>query len=440
MTTIPTPSDDKRFFEILDLCCRKIEEKMGSKPIADWRSSDYNNLNSQLGRQTKVYLSENTLKRIFGRLKTPTRYYPQKATRDALAQFIGYRDWQEFELINRFAPLKTPAVKTAIEAADIKHDTPLGETFSTRSFRLLIVFAIFIPVIAVLGFVFFAKTDEIKPGEVKLICENPNGEVPHTAIFKLSRVGKVSEDKQFTINFMDEGPPKSITANQEVVQFFKNPGVVHVRLFYKDKAIDTIAVSMQTKGWVANSGHDSLSAFPIAQLKPLSKQKLFVSAKQLDSAGLNLSKPFMVGFSNIHSSNISGDNFLFQCHLKTEESRPGIACMQASIFVLGSEGRHRVLMVKPSCSAFSEYNFSELHVNGTSKNLSKMSHDFSQGGKVKLLIKNKKVSLSINGKTILHTTYNQSVGKVLGIKILFNGIGTAASPELFDLKTGESFE
>ncbi|RYD72066.1 MAG: hypothetical protein EOP55_19475, partial [Sphingobacteriales bacterium] len=114
MTPIPKQVDDKRFFEVLDLCCKKIEEKMGSKPIADWRSSDYNNLNSQLGRQTKVYLSENTLKRIFGRLKTPTRYYPQKATRDALAQFIGYRDWQEFELIKRFSPLETPAVKATI--------------------------------------------------------------------------------------------------------------------------------------------------------------------------------------------------------------------------------------------------------------------------------------------------------------------------------------
>ncbi|MDQ1141801.1 hypothetical protein [Pedobacter agri] len=439
MTTIPTPSDDKRFFEILDLCCKKIEEKMGTKPIADWRSPDYNLLNSQLGRQTKVYLSENTLKRIFGRLKTPTRYYPQKATRDALAQFIGYRDWQEFELINRFAPQVAPAIQQEIKVADVEHAAPDEKLSKVRTSKLIIGVAIFILAIVVGGFIVFNEIDQVKPGEVSLICENPNGEVPHTAVFKLSRLGNVNEDKQFTINFMDEGPLKTITANQEVVQFFKNPGVVHVRLFYKNKAIDTIAVSMQTKGWVANSGHDSLSAFPIARLQPLSKQKLFVSAKQLDSAGINLSKPFMIGFSKIHTSNISGDNFLFKCQLKTEESRPGIACMQASIFILGSEGRHRVLMVKPSCSAFSEYNFSELHVNGTSKNLSNMSYDFSAGGNVKLLVKNKKVSLFINDKNLLNTTYNKSIGKVLGVKILFNGIGTAASPELSDLNTGESY-
>ena len=35
---------------------------------------------------TSVQISPNTLKRIFGKLKTHERYYPQKATRDALVQ------------------------------------------------------------------------------------------------------------------------------------------------------------------------------------------------------------------------------------------------------------------------------------------------------------------------------------------------------------------
>ena len=439
MTPIPIQVDDKRFFEVLDLCCKKIEEKMGAKPIADWRSADYNNLNSQLGRQTKVYLSENTLKRIFGRLKTPTRYYPQKATRDALAQFIGYRDWQEFELINRFTPLQTPAEQRSLSLDTIGAKPTSPFKFRIRRFWFYLGAAILILIISIAGLLFYSKNDEVKPGDVKLICENPNGEVPHTAVFKLLHKGKLDGDEQFAIDFMDEGPLTPIKTNQEVVQFFKNPGVVHVRLLHRDKVIDTLTVSMQTKGWVANSGNDSLSAFPIAKLRPLSKDMLFVSASQLDSAGLNLSKPFLVGFSNIHASNINGDNFSFQCQLQTEESRPGVACMQASIFILGSEGRHRILMTKPSCAAFSEYHFSEVKAKGTSKNLSMMSYDFAKGGTVKLLVKNKKVSLLINDKLMMNSSYDQSIGKVLGVKILFNGIGTAKSPTLFDLKTRESY-
>jgi len=439
MTPNPIHTDDKRFFEILDLCCKKIEEKMGSKPIADWRSTDYNILNSQLGRQTKVYLSENTLKRIFGKLKTPTRYYPQKATRDALAQFIGYRDWQEFELINRFTPLHAPLEQVVPNINPIGFKAASPVKFTLRRFWFYLSIAALVLVISIGGVFFYIKNNEIKPGKVKLICENPSGEVPHTAVFRLLQNGKLDSNEQFIIDFMDEGPLTPIKTNQEVVQFFKNPGVVHVRLLYKDKVIDTLTVSMRTKGWVANSGNDSLSAFPIAKLRPLSKDKLFVSASQLDSAGLNLAKPFLVGFSNIHASDISGDNFSFQCQLQTEESRPGVACMQASILILGSEGRHRVLMTKPSCAAFSEYHFSEVQAKGTSKNLSRMSYDFARGGTVKLMVKNKSVSLLINGKLMMSSSYTQSIGKVLGVKILFNGIGVAKSPTLFDLNTGESY-
>lgn len=439
MTPIPKQVDDKRFFEVLDLCCKKIEEKMGSKPIADWRSADYNNLNSQLGRQTKVYLSENTLKRIFGRLKTPTRYYPQKATRDALAQFIGYRDWQEFELINRFSPLETPAVKATINGDTKAVEATSHNKFTTQRFRFYLSLAILLTVCLTIALLYYTKSEEIAPGEVKLFCENPNGEVPHTAVFKLSHKGTLSEDNKFAIDFMDEGPITPIKVNQEVVQFFKNPGVVHVRLLHHNKAIDTLTVSMQTKGWVANSGNDSLSAFPIAKLKPLPKDSLHVSTSQLDSAGLNLSKPFLIGFSNIHTSDVDGDNFSFSTYLRTEDSRPGVACMQTSILILGSEGRHRVLMVKPSCAAFSEYHFSEVKAMGSSKNLNKMTYDFAKGGNVRLLVKNKKVSLFINNKLMLNSAYNQSIGKILGIKILFNGVGIAKSPQLFDLKTGVSY-
>lgn len=85
------------FFQQLDICCKKVAVKVGKKDISEWKNSDFIKLSELLHDQTKVTLSDHTLKRIFGKLKTSTRYFPQKATRDALAQFIGYRDWHEFE-------------------------------------------------------------------------------------------------------------------------------------------------------------------------------------------------------------------------------------------------------------------------------------------------------------------------------------------------------
>jgi len=445
MEPISVQPSNEAFFSVLDACCKKIVGQMGGKPIAEWRTADYNSLSSQLGKQTKVYLSENTLKRIFGRLKTPQRYYPQKATRDALAQFLGYRDWQEFELIYKVAnPVKPVEVATEQFASldakaqiDGKNQIDFKTHSSIRSSFIIII--PFVLVFACIGWWFFNKKAEFNPDHVSLICENPVGMVPHTAVFKLLSKQVIDDQEQYTIDFMDEGTATKISGKKEITQFFRNPGVVYVKLLSRGIPIDTVTIFMQTKGWVANSGNDTLRAFPIAGLSSLSKDRIYVSPYQLDSAGLDLSKPFLVGFSNIHPSSISGENFEYSCNLEAEESRPGVQCIESTIIILGENSRHLVTIYKPSCAAFSEYQFSEVKVNGSSKYLGGMGYDFKDGGDVRLQVKNKEVSLFLGGKKVLNTAYKTAIGKVMGVKVLFNGIGRLRSPKLEDLKTGEVY-
>ncbi|HTL09466.1 MAG TPA: hypothetical protein VL307_14445, partial [Chitinophagaceae bacterium] len=88
-------------FYYLEICCRLVAEKFGKLPISSWTNSDYLRLSGKLLRQTSVTLSASTLKRIFGKLKTPERYYPQKATRDALAVYAGYKSWDDLIVHHR---------------------------------------------------------------------------------------------------------------------------------------------------------------------------------------------------------------------------------------------------------------------------------------------------------------------------------------------------
>ena len=86
----------KQSFYHLDISCHSIADKFGKPVFAEWTNGDYIRLSSILLHATSVQISPNTLKRIFGKLKTPERYYPQKATRDALVQYLGYGDWDLF--------------------------------------------------------------------------------------------------------------------------------------------------------------------------------------------------------------------------------------------------------------------------------------------------------------------------------------------------------
>ncbi|ETZ22061.1 hypothetical protein [Pedobacter sp. V48] len=422
------------FFEALDLGCQKITEKMGDKAISEWRVEDYNRLSSQLGKQTGVYLSVNTLKRIFGRLKTPQRYFPQKATRDALSQFIGYRDWQEFELV--YATLKTENI--ASNLTEQANDTEAPKVNRNTKLPRLVVAIFAVLFLVILAFVFFWKnTDESM--QVKLVCENPFGSVPHTAVFKLESKVPFDQNEEYQVDFMDEALVSSIKGKNKTTKFFRNPGVVYATLLYHNKPIDTTSAYMQTKGWVANSGNDTSRAFPIAGLRSLDPKNIYVSPEQLDSAGLDTHKPFLVGFSNIKPSRISGDNFSFSCKVFAEQSRPGTQCVETTIIILGEKHRHLLKLNRQSCVAFSEYKFSEVRVLGAEQFLGVLAFNPENGGEVTIKVENKQASVILNGKKVLNIKYQRSIGKVMGIKILFNGIGKAVSPKLQDLDTNEIF-
>ena len=65
-------------------------------PVLDqWSNANYIVLAEAIARETKIHISKNTLKRVFGKLKTEEFYHPQKATLNALALFVGYRNWDE---------------------------------------------------------------------------------------------------------------------------------------------------------------------------------------------------------------------------------------------------------------------------------------------------------------------------------------------------------
>lgn len=406
---------------------------MGNKPITDWRVSDYNTLSSLLGQQTKVYLSENTLKRIFGRLKTPQRYYPQIATRNALAQFIGYRDWQEFELVYRSSQTIPQAEAKPKEAAvQIAEEKPVPKKSVFRS-PAIIGFAL-TGVFFLIGLFFYLHREQ-GLNNVKLVCENPFGNVPHTAVFALKSDRSFDKEEKFRLDCMEEALPATITGNDKITRFFKNPGVVYVTLFRNDKPIDTVSVCLQTKGWVANSGNDTSRAYPIANLKALDPKNIAVSAAQLDSAGLDTKKPFLIGFSNIHPSEISGDNFSFSTKVFAEQNRPGVQCIETTIIILGEKDRHLLTLFKENCVALSRYTFSELKAVGSEEFLGNLAFNAANGGEIGLTVKNKVVTVILNGKEALHKKYQKSIGKVMGVKILFSGIGKAVSPKLQDLNT-----
>lgn len=445
-------SDTPISIELLDACCRKVAERADDKPVSEWTSLEYKRLSSMLNRETEVLLSESTLKRIFGRLKTSERYFPQKATRDALARFTGYRDWQEFELVYHAGRPIKPTVTTeetslpVSEATGIVPETPQPpeQPRARKSRWKAAVIAAGILGAAVIAAIIFYKpvNGYQKVKHLQLRCLNPVGEVPHSALFELvSDKPLPPEAADLEVSWGEHKFGKPFENTRLTNHLYQYPGVQYAVLSYKGKPIDTVTVQMRTKGWVANAINDldSIRVFPVLNLRQLQPDNLYASITDLVKSGVDTLDSFIVGFSNIKPSTINGDNCELNVKVYTSEIRTGTRCPYVLILIEGEKDCHYVRMALPNCTALSNYKFSEITADGEQADLRHLSVDLRNGANVRLSIKNKQAVLFVDGKQLLDIPYSQSIGNIIGLKFATNGIGKIESPELTDLRTGEKY-
>lgn len=429
-------AENSVFFQQLDICCQKIAAQVGEKQILEWTNSDYIKLGRLLSRKTKVQLSESTLKRIFGKSRTSERYYPQKATRDALAQFIGYRDWYEFEFRHTAQIVHQKVIPKIIEHLPEKKKTKNSATWLMLASLLGLAFILTLIVQKP------ANKDHSAINDVKLVCVNPIGSIPHSAIFKLQGKGEsVDSLGNFSIQFGDGKIKRTSLTGLMLNHYYEAPGRYYPLLFYKNKVIDSAYVYLQTEGWAVTGENptDTTRVYPVSIPGFDTKKKLFITAKAASHAGIDTLHTFFISFTNAKPTQINGDNFEFSAQLKTSANRIGVRCSQVDISIYGEKDKHAFSIIRPECTVWTRYHFSENMKDGNQDDLRAFGHDLSKGGMLKLHIKNKVVNLFINNKPVYNTQYEKSIGRVMGVKILFSGLGSFEKFGLKDLKTNEKF-
>lgn len=417
-------------FNILELCCLKIASKLDRGNYTDWKNSDYIYLSAQLKKETKVYISENTLKRIFGKLTTSEEYTPQKATRDALALYIGYRDWEEFfkvEHINRKAYLQSqPQEQESVHTAT---DTAPESPSKTKKYIYLLSVAL---ILLVAFFIYTFQRNDTVP-KVQLINLHPIGYSPHSAMFKLKNNGAEAIDlTDFRMDF-DNWRSRHRKWHDSIITFYyEKPGVYYPKLYYKNQVIDTQRVVLNSTGWevTCKMDHDTTRLYPIAQ----GGTELFtaptISLRDVHRAGVDTMRTFFTHFSHVQPFDQSADHLTIEAFVKTSPIRPGVRCSQVDLQLYGEEGTHFFVLIKPECISWADYKFSENYKAGRNQNLENFGHDLREGKKIRLTIVNKKVTIYVDDKPIFSTVYEKPIGQLLGIDFMFSGVGEVKDVKL----------
>ncbi len=430
-----------RFYEHLEHCCQLVSKTYGKPDRADWTNSDFVSLGQILFRKTGVQISPNTLKRIFGKIKTDSRYYPQKATRDALASYVGYPDWDHFAGVQEVVE---PAARNALsEPSKALANPPIVRVHPPETpAKKWIWIVCFVGVSLVcIGFLLLKNftIKQTNTGQVKLLCKNPTGETPHSAVFQVQ--GITDKSVPYSLYFGDNRRVAFDPTNPIINHYYEVPGRFFALLKQGSQNLDTTTVYLPTKGWTAtaNMMYDTTRVYPIETPNLFANGSRSISAPEAARAGIDTNRTFFIEFINAQPTQINGDNFELITRVKTSRTRTGVRCSQVGITVWGETSKHSFDVIKPGCVYWSQFQLSEIFKDGQLQDLSFLGADLRAGGVIKLQVINQRARLFINDRLVYETRYAQPLRQIYGVKIRFSGIGTVNSFSLKDLKSNRLF-
>lgn len=419
--------DDKY---LIDLCFKEIAKKLNWKNYKNWTGSDYKILSNLIETETKIRISPQTLKRLSGKLYYNINYHPQIASKDALAMFINYKDWNEFLLTN-------------------KPNTNVLDKIVKFSFlKKYIYYAIVIFMISLITIVAIIFNNSHKPviSDYTLNVEDSIGTVPHNVkvLYDISRISNDSIIIDFNYEHPILGPQKiKLDKSKGFLNFtYQIPGVYNVDLKLEGKVLASKKVFALTNDWVTyfipetDMNHLWLDNI-VRRENP--NNKLFVSRRSLLEQGFESNKIFDIMHRIMKNFNIDGNNFKLKLRYKNSASTGGITCYDTEIRFHCVNFINFICLAEKDCQQFSKLKFGEVELKGDNNDLSGLTFNPDIVNELIIENQNKKVSIFLNESLIYSLKYEQNNGNIMGIDCIFKGCGIVESISLEDLNGENQF-
>lgn len=377
-----------------------------------WKHSDFVNLSREILHETKVSISTNTLKRIFGKISVYQYYVPQQATIQALEKY-----GQNLFLVDVSKDFKEPIEPLALQ-----------DPKQTNTFRFVIPVTIMAFVGAVIVFFSFFNTDY----KSNLRFVEMEGLLPATAFFEYE--APKSKDSLF-LNFGDKTKWEYVEPGKgHMAHAYLYPGVFSATLQSRRNTLNSTTVYVPSNKWIGlgfRQGHElPQNYYEFLAVKTGKDSLFYISNAQLKAKGIDTSGLVYTRLCNFTPVNYDGENFIFEATFKNVVDKKGMYCNSTQFQVSGIKSRIRFRLTTPGCSNRISNMISERTYRGTEVNLSKFAMDLSHWNTVKMINHNKKVSLYVNNKLLYSGRYREPIGTIKGLFIEFEGTAFVKSCQL----------
>lgn len=387
-------------------CKVEIEKRLNWQGSDKWKNRDYENLSETIFHSTEILISVSTLKRLW---KNDYEGLPQTNTLNALAIYIGYKNWADFK----------SSISKCNEATNFYNSTENPPKIKKLT-RLITI--IFLLIISISLFFIFNPTENHKITlSIKTSIEKG---APNTVIFNY-KIENFKDDNYYFQPSWNELERQKINNNGETfTAIYYYPGYHTAKILNNSNILKSINIKINTDNWLVCVRNKPTDVIPIYinSNEIFTQNYLGVRTDLLIKTNNELKfQPYWTSYFNVKDfSKINGNNFVFE----SEIANPSVfVCQSLYIYLMFESGYLVVPFGNKGCSNKFAITLFDKYISGKDNDLSAFGCDLSDWNKIKIVSANKNVSFFINDINIYKNKFSIDAGKLQGIHYMFYGNG-----------------
>lgn len=402
-------------YKIVQQCLSIIESQLQWGKSVDWHNDVFIELSEKIHQKTNVLLSPTTLKRVWGKVNYTSA--PSISTLNALSQFAGYENWRAF---------KNQQNSSVFNKIQQRISPNLGIIMTSA----IVMTLVFISLYSLKG------TDNLPNFDTSKIVFESNTiteGLPNTVVFDIDLQG-IQSDSIYIQQFWDPTKTIKLKPNQKQatgIYFF--PGYFKAKLLIDGIKVKEHDLFIKSNGWSATIDYEPIPKF-LMQSEIINNglslpNQLLETIKNSDNP-INSSFHYVKDFGDI-----SGDNFTLTTSIQNLYNDKWAVCQKIRIVILGTNGAHIIPFSIPGCVSDIDLLLNDVLLKGKENDLSALSSDFSSSKNVELQLVNQQLQVFIEGKKVFSQIYNESIGKLVGLRYRFTGAFKIHNLEIKDNST-----
>ncbi|MEP5611609.1 MAG: hypothetical protein ABJP45_05135 [Cyclobacteriaceae bacterium] len=401
-------ADNKEIARLRD----HLEKHLEWGNASDWHSSMYTELSDKIFSKCQVMLSAATLKRFWGAVNHEGA--PSISTLDTLSQFLDYENWREFKI-----------------ASGKKRKRSFSANVPRKSLYVTVGFFIALFMILIVG---NKRVDDPEVLAAIPFSSRPvTNTFPNSVVFDFD-LEDVRSDSLLIQQYWD--PNKTIKIQRDQKQatgIYYFPGYFRAKLVVDGQPVKEHDLYLKSDGWIGTIDYQPVPKYFSPEVP---SQDRLICPEPLVAEIIKREKPITSTFHYVSDlGTISGDNFTLNSKLKINWSEKWAVCQLARIYILATDGAMIIPFSTIGCSSNNGLMLNDVFLSGKENDLSAFGTDLSKETDLEIKVRSKKIYVSINSNLVYEGEYFKSMGRLVGLRYKFLGVGEVAS---FSLKDWES--